>query len=381
MKIGDRLFLSIQFDGVDFPLETNGFQYITMVENSRLLFATCELVIQDMSGLFGNKISIGDSTPIKIIAGTSETNCNTYNFRIFSSKRGGVKGVPVYVITGYTDSPDWVMGSQNTNISGTSDQALQQLATQCHLGYSGTPATYKMLWMAKNDRRCVYASRIASQGYFDDYSCMVMGVGIDSVLRYKNLGAIQITDSIPIITRGTATANQWQAVDARSITSSGRNNAIGGYSQATIEQTMLRKGAQFNSINVKLTSEVLNLDRSVQQYLGRTRIEFGPLDCGNVPTTFEKGIYQNSRTSRMYTTGYEVLIQMPTPFKMFDVLKYVPIKEVVSDTDIDQSNVANYILFARTIKISIQNYGEKLTLLGTGDSSSVNNQSYSSEEP
>lgn len=377
MKINANLFLSLRFGDKTFPLEKNGFQQITLIENQRLLLTQGEIIMQDVDALFGNKIPLGDGVPVQIIVGRDESSAKTYNMRVFGKPGGVVSGVPVYRILMYGDNPLWVLGTTKTPYEGTSNQVLEKLAQESGLKYEGAPTADKMIWLPTNDRRCVFASRTAAQGFYDQQSCMAMGVGLDGVLRYRNLATMQLTPDVPLIIRGDAKSDKiWSAVAARAINSSGAGNSRGGYGQVTHEQSTLRTAQKFVSAQVKNMSEVLAHNTGLAKGLGSVVTKFAPIDAGNVPVTHQQGIYQNQRISRMYSTGYEVMMQVETPFKMFDIVRYVPQQEGYGTPEQDRSNTAFYMLAGRTVQVKGQNYGEKLSILTTGDSSSENEKQF-----
>lgn len=366
LEIKTGLFLGLSINGMDYPLEKNGFQKLVMVSNRRMSTATFELVFSDLTDWINKKITLADGVPIVIKLGRSIDRYDVYKYRVWNYKRDPSRTVPQYTVYGYFDAPKWFLEAWKKPINGTSSSALSELASKCGLTPECDPSNDNMLWLPGNERACMFARSIAERGWMDANGCMVIGMTLDGRFLYKNLTNLPRTG--PIFTTGNVpgTAN---VIDNRYLTNSGYGNATGGYKHALRQQNIDGKRDSWNEVNVQRKTQQFQLNKDVRGMLKKGRIDFGPVDGGNTHRYFHRALYTNMRSALLYSQGVELMIDQRTPLK-FDLFEpfiyeaYDP--PATGEPRLTEQFRSVYYVTAKAIYIEQGNYWEKFQGYTTG---------------
>lgn len=364
------MFVGLQVDGYDYPLDAGGFHSIQIVSNCRLGTMSAVINLMDMPKTFNTERTIGDGTRLTLQLGKSASQYNSYNLRVFTTPSKG----NIYSITAYWDSYQWFMATAASGQAGTSAEAIKAIATACGLTVDADPTADSQMWLPGLKRNCIFAQDIASKGFASDNSLMLLGQTMSGVVRYKDASKIKTTNQMPVFmhTKPPAGSTQptYQVADHQFVDMSGFNNARGGYSSQMIEQNILSTAEQVvhNKVNVRRISQLLNVNKDIHQSIQQGRIKIAPINVGNVHDNYQKAHYQNERAKQMYSVGVEVLTtDMTLNLDLFDPFQYVPLLPSTGDKPpTDERNKAVYIVTAKAIKVTNGNYLEKIQGLSTG---------------
>lgn len=366
LEIKTGVFLSIDIDGQEYPLEKNGFQKLILVSNKRMSVATCELVFSDLTSRINTEITLADGVPLVIKLGRSIEDYDVYTYRVYNYKRDPSRTTPQYTVIGYFDAPKWFLAAWKKPIEATSSAALAELAGACGLQPDCDPTNDEMIWLPGNERACMFARSIAERGFLDTNSCMVTGMTLDGVFKYKNLTTLP--DSGPIFTQGHVpeTAN---VIDNRYLVSSGYGNSIGGY-QHLIRPQLLREFRDFtDQVDVTRKTQTFQMNNEVKGMLGKGRIDFGDIDGSNTHDFWEEARYQNIRTAMIYSMGVELMIDQRTPIglDLFSPITYEPYDPPsTGEARLTEQYRGVYYVTAKAIYVEGGNYYEKFQAYSTG---------------
>lgn len=378
IEIATGVLAGLQINGADFPLENGGFRSIKLVSNMRLQTMSAQIVIADIAKRFDTSNTIGDGTPITLQLGKSTSTYDTYNMRVFSAPSDPSSGSMIYTITAYWDSYKWFMETTNTSITGTSADAISQIAQNCGLVAVVDPTADQQTWRPGNKRHCAFARDICNHGYASDNGLLVLGQAMNGEIRYRDLSRIQTTNSMPTFLHTDTLQTQqgmpaYQVDDHQFMDVSGFKNARGGYQSQMIEQSVLNAAASVvhSNVQVRRLTQMFNINKGIHNSIRGGRVEIGLVDCGNTHQNYYKAKYQNERGRQTFSTGVSLLTRQMTTgaLDLFDPFLYTPVQPG-SDGQInpDDRNKAVYIVTAKCIEATAGNYLEKIEGMSQGPS-------------
>lgn len=366
LEIKTGVFLGVSIDGQDYPMEKNGFQKLVLVSNKRMSTATCELTFSDLTDRINKEVTLADGVPLVIKLGRSIDDYDVYNYRVYNYKRDPARTTPQYTVLGYFDAPKWFLQAWKKPIEACSSKALEEIAGACGLKTDCDPTNDDMLWLPGNERTCMFARSIAERGFLDDKSCMVIGMTLDGMFKYKNLTTLP--DTGPTFTPGhvPGTAN---VIDNRYLVSSGYGNSIGGYKHLVRPQLIREFKDKIDQLDVKRKTQTFQLNKEVKGMLQKGRIDFGDIDAGNVHKNWDKARYQNLRTAMIYSMGVELMLDQRTPmsldlFSPFLYEAYDP--PAAGKAKLTEQYRCVYYVTAKAVYVEQGNYYEKFQGYTTG---------------
>jgi hypothetical protein len=359
----NQLEVSVYLNDLEYPLgAVNLLNSMHIVTTARGSVPLLSMQITDVQGLM-EVIGLKDGIPIRVVIKAIGKNATTYNFLLFTSRKEQSGGSYTYTIFGYWKAPLYWNSSTSTPIKGTSDDALSQIADACGLDYDGTDTGDSQLWLPQNKLYRAWAKAIAGAGYVDDTSCMALAVDLDNTLVYKNLNDLDApTKSIVAY---QYSKQSYTAVDFKSKTVSGFNNAVTGYNNMRYVQSTVGDDTQTSIENLTFTPDVTSplYNQDLKDQMARGAVRFGPIDVGNVHEQYEKALYQNLRYMNLFNFGLDALLQMPTEIGMFEQIDFSVQKE---DTSVDKINSGTYTVAARALYIQGATYNELIGLVRHG---------------
>jgi hypothetical protein len=339
INIQDRIFIQIKIDGS--PLVgANLCQSITLAEGTPIIAPSMKMVLNDHSGYLSKELALTDGNEILITVGKSPNDLKTVSrqYRVFKVKQVTAQAGPTLEILGIYDAPAWTTESARDSFSGTTSQVLKSLADKCKLDYDG-PQDFNgrntadnQIWVCVGKSRGAFAQQeVARHAYMDDHSAMYAALTSLGVLKYRN-----IMDVI-----GT-TPDKVKYVFAHNILSSDMDNNKQVYA---VQQAVERSDAgllniwqnygavQINDgpsgvtkvqdkVDVKTSAPFLAINDQVAKTVGKSKISYGPIDCGNVHDKYYEADYINRRQLALFSERMSILITEPTEVQLFDPVIY-----------------------------------------------------------
>jgi hypothetical protein len=361
-QIKDRLGVQLLFDDKEFPFErTNGLDFLHMSSSTRIGVPMIHVGVSDALGWLKEQQVLVDGTKIKVVI-HQEGSPKTYKFRVNTFKEPLEGGVPKYEIDGYLDYPLYWLSSGVKPISGTSDEALKQVAAVCGIqDYSGTPTADSQIWYPSNTKFFKFAAKIAERGYISATSGMQLGLDLSGTLLYKN-----IAEDVPVrarFVRGRYSNDSFLASDFELINKSGMYNALSGYASKMVAQDGTGVDAVIENVQVtRLTSKMM-MNSRIHNAVSQARVDIRPIDCGNSHPQYEQALYQNRRIANTFMVGGNLITPVVTDVRLMDVIAFlddVPSGQTVRATS------GNYRVVSKSVYVSGANYFEKLGMARHG---------------
>lgn len=378
LRIRDDLFMGLVIGGRDYPLEATGFTSMKIVSTRDTSVPMLEFRVVDSLNFFTSKVTLADGVQLQVLVGTSKEEFATYNFRVYGFTEVKVNGASQYTIIGYLDVPLYFLATANAALTGSSSSVLKQIAGLAGMGFSGTPTSDSQVWLPINARYCQWAREIAAHGYASDQSFMTLGVTPDKVLIYRDVMAMNLSQSMAAFTNTEPQVKKqvYQMTDNRSFTRSGTNNAAGGgYGHLLVNQVA---GAQLQSTKSKVGfrrfSPFLEVNKDVKAVVqgaagspGVQHVEFTPINCGNTHSRYWEARYQNQRIGRLFSMGATWMTEARTGIDILQPVRYMPSTAPGSTGSSGKEQAQGvYVVTAKSIVAQMGNYFERFEAYSFG---------------
>lgn len=361
--VQNQLEVSIFINDIEYPIGAiNMLQSLHITTTVRGSVPMLSMQLVDAQRLM-EQIGLKDGVPIRIVIKALGKNSKTYNFREFTHQRIQSGANYVYRIFGYWDVPIYWATSTAASKKGTSNDVISFIASQCGMKYDGTSSNDSQLWMPQNKLYRAWAKSVVEAGYVNDNSSMSLGLDLDNTLRYKDVNNLPAPEKSVIAYQLSKEA--YTAVDFQITTSSGFNNALTGYQNMRYAQSSTADTTQEQIQNLVFKADVKSplYNVSLKDKIGRGAVRFGPIDCGNVHTKYERAKYQNVRYANLFNLGLDLLMTMPTDIKLLEQINFSVQKE---DTSIDTATSGIYTVTGHSIYIEAATYAERIGIVRHG---------------
>ncbi len=315
------------------------------------------MVLYDNTDFFPNSGVLGDATKIALTVGTSESS-DTYAFRLNSFSKVASPGGPRYEMDAYLDVPLYWSATTKGSFRGSSNDALQNIASVCKLKYSGTPTSDSQVWYSGNHQNHEWARMTSERGYKSTNSCMQLGLDLSSTLVYADV--MEKSQPVSRFSVGDPKPGYYLASDFLPSSTAGSTNHFSGYKESAVTQSLFTQGQQtLSEVSMFVPSNTkLLVNDSVTSSLKRGRVYFTAIDCGNVHSFYEKALYQNRRLTGLFNLRMEMVTPMHTKLKLLDMIEVT----VDSKNKEQQAFSGNYRIASRVVYIHDMNYYEKFEL-------------------
>jgi hypothetical protein len=262
-----------------------------------------------------------------------------------------------YTISGIWDNVTYWNTTSFSGVNGTSSDVLRAIADKCGFTFDGDVTNDSQLWLPKNQSNSSFARTVASHGFLDSKSCMVLGLDLDNTLIYKNVN--KVSEGKYKLLAYQDAKDSITVADFKVDFKSGFNNLLSGYHNMRYAQSTTQEQTQEVLDTLAFASNSRNPDynRKVKERIARGQVRFGPIDVGNVHRNYEKASYQNARYKALFSTNIELLIPMSTPIKLLDTVNFSSQKENGSK---DTVSSGVYTISGKAIYIQGATYAEKL---------------------
>ena len=308
--IDGQSFLNCFIDGIELPLEHMRFHHWKVSDHILYHTPMGELVFLDTHDMISKYMTVSDGAELKFQAGRTRERIYEYTYRLFNVEQEKQDDGILYVITFVDIWDKWRIGTNVGHFSSTSAKALTELALACGLTYDGVAATSdEQVWYPMAETNAQFARRIASLGYLDEKSCMVMGVTLTGELRYRDLNGFDLSQPMYEFVHGSQNGiwcTDWQAKSG-----SGLANQTGGYAQTAINFGSTTGEQTTNSkVKTRRLTDALNQRKELKSVAGAGRINVSPVDAGNNHEHADQARYQNKRIQQLLSSSTAILTPM-----------------------------------------------------------------------
>lgn len=366
--LNQQIEISIFVADKEYPLEAiNLLHWLHVATTFRHALPIVGFQILDVQHVF-DRIGLLDGTPLRVVVKANGKDNRTFLFRKFNHKREFKGDAYQWTVYGYWDAPMYWTASSVRAIEGTAHSVLQEIAQTCGLKYDGVATNDSQIWVPRNRTYRAWAKDIVDHSWVNDNSCMVLGVDLDGSLRFKNVN--NLPEPTQKIIGYTFAKDAMTASDIAVNASSGLNNALSGYQNMRIAQSIVADETQVVIKDLAFTPDVKAplYNRELKDQLGRGSVRFSPIDAGNVHDNYEKAQYQNLRYRNLFSFGLDAQMIDTTDVQLGERLTLALQNEEAGQ---DTPNSGVYTVTGHAIYTQGANYAEKvgLTRHGTNEAS------------
>lgn len=363
--INEQLYFDFYLNGYQIPLTLTDINSLVICSNCEDILPAVRVDINDNKGIF-SKGALTDGTILGIAVGTNQENAskNLMEFVMTGSPEQSVsKSRNQYLIYGMLNKPN-IRDCIPVGIHGTSNQVLEKIASLLGLNFNGQVTSDEMTWLNGTRNLGEFIKFIEAYGYTDDLSCMKTAIDLSGTLIYKNIMNVQnkwtLTDQ-----SGDEKSSEAIKFDEISFkNNSGTNNFSYGYQSRVLNFDLSGQIDRIADIDFSKNTNVINVNKNTYQQAGLVRNNIMPTNIGNFHPNWAKAYYQNLRFKALNSIQASVYISKKTDLNILDGVT-LSIADPIS-LDIDTSKASKWIVDAKTIAISGQQYIEKYVLSTTG---------------
>ena len=373
-SIKDRLTLSLFINDAEFPFDrVNSLNYLHMSSSTRIALPMIRINLIDAAGFFTKNVKLVDGAQIRVIIKTNAGGTATYRFRYNTHhSQSGPSGL-TYDIDGYLDAPLYWLKSSTDPIKGTSREVLYEIANRCGLSFSGDMTNDSQVWLPMNKKNWKFVKDVVDHGYKDDHSCMQSVVTLKQQLRYYDISDFPNSSLNRFVSGGKTIDNTYRVSDFKPKSKSGTMNTLSGYaSQMNTPSVTSAEVTSVDKVKIRKTTTTLAVNSKLYSNVTEGSVQHRPIDCGNVNSNYEQGLYQNRRLSNLYSVGLDFI----TPdFTGVDPLDYISFEANTTDAKPqDKTYSGLYLVCSKAIYIQGINYYERFEVCRAGLDAAVPGQ-------
>lgn len=377
ISVSERLSVTIVIDHKELDLTYFRINFLQILTGTNIYLPYGQLQLVDLKGYFQNN-PLGDNQTCVITLITQDVKGNSvssaFKMRIFKPNVVRQASVSMYQLILIYDAPRYIHESTTASFGKvSSSSALQSISALCGMQFYNNAATSDVqTWLGNSDKYCINAVQIASAGYIDRKSCMVIGVTESGVLVYVDVSKLDYLKSNSKFSNAPDDNTYFPLVGSvKELTRSGFNNTMNGYKAATVAQTPLVSNSGEYDIhsNVSVTSPTTKLayNANIAKAIKGGKVLFSPVNCGNVHDNYEAALHQNRRLRSMYGISFELTTSATTQLQLLNtaILTFYDIQG--SERTVNKAVSGGYLVTAKGIFVTANGtYYEKFHLTRQG---------------
>lgn len=378
INIDGKIFANIQIDGNDIPSSANLLNQIVLTEGNGALSPAVQLVLNDTSGHLTSDLALTEGNEILVTVGKNIDDIKTVSrqYRLFGMRQQVTAFGPQILAVGIYDAPGFLSGSYRESYSGTSSDVIKQIAQKCKLCYSGPEdfngkhAADSQVWLNVCKNRAMFIQETTRHGYIDEHSGMASALTSLGQLRYRNLLDVIETppEQIKRLFLHNVPAEQLQdsskviypVRQAKDRSHAGLMNNWQNYGSTRVSHDLSGKPKIDQQLGVKTNASFLAINDQVAQTIGKSRIDYSPLHCGNTHDTYFRALYQNVKHLGLFSERLSLLVTEVTDVQLFDPVIY---RQANADLTQPVKNSDIYLVVGKTIFVKGgTSYAERIEL-------------------
>lgn len=378
INIAGRIYIEIKIDGK--PLSgANLVGNLLLLEGTPVIAPSLMMMLNDHSGTLTRELCLTDGNEILVTVGKTPNDLKTVSrqYRLFSvTQVTGQSGPQLKVLAMY-DAPAWTIESARDSYSGTAAQVIKQIAEKCKLeydgpeGFNGRTTTDSQVWLTVGKTRGAFVQQgIARYAYMDEHSAMYCALSSMGVVKFRNIMDVIATTPEEVkyvfvhnINEGDADSNRqvYRVNQSKERSDAGLMNSWINYGSTQLTDGPSGVTQSETKVDVKTSAPFLAINDQVAQTVGKSKVTYGPIDCGNVHEKYYRALYQNKRQLALFSERISLLVTDPTEVQLFDPVIY---KQADQDPTRPVRNTDIYMVVGKTIAVpGGQHYAERIELV------------------
>lgn len=361
LNVNDRIFVSLKIDGQELPYAN--LLHVTLTEGNGALVPAFQIDLADPTSLLSNSDVLTEGNTVDILISRSHTDTQAVHrkYRVFSPKRENNALNPTLSVVGILNTPLYITASKIEAFKGNSDVALRELAQKCGLRYSG-PADFngktladQQTWLNVCKNRASFAQDVARHGWADDHSGMGLTLTSLGELRYRNLTDVINTPAskIKFVFYHSAMPSSDDVERKGYVVRQVHDRSVAGvmsnwvnYGNTRVQNSLTGESVVMDKLAVKLPGPYLPINADVSGTVGRARVDYAPIDCGNVHAKYQTAFYQNMRIRALFSERLSLLVNDVTEVELYEPVIY---RQADADISAPIKNSDIYMVVGKTV--------------------------------
>ena len=377
ITLAGKISIKIEIDGSEIPSTANMLASLFLTEGYGSPAPACKITLNDSNGFLQTQKALSDGNEILVTIGKDANSLTApaRQYRLFGNPPSPAGGFhSKLIIVGLYDAPGYLLGAAAEAYEGPSDVVLSDIATKCKLHYS-PPSDYNgrtmddtQVWRNGCKSRAVFSADVVRRGYMDASSAMGLALTSLGVLKYRNLSDVietKIEDIRHVFVHNAlpdvdSKLVQYVVREARPRSIAGVMNTWQNYGSTLFANDLSGAQKAHASVPVKTSSAFLPINESVSRTIGRARMSYASLDCGNTHAKYAQAENQNSKLLALFSERVSLMVYETTEVQLYDPVLYrqadVALTDSLKNTDV-------YIVLGKTIVcLGGVHYGERIEL-------------------
>lgn len=369
--VADHFSASIKINGRDMPANASIVPDLYICTNAMSTIPTLDMTLLDPSSQLMGSFSYGDAIPIEVKISRSDEDGAAIPFRLVAAPDvlPGGGGSTVLNLSCVYDNMMWWRGLSDRSIRGTAAEAIAHIAENCGLEIEADTTNDDMVWLGSRMSNSRFAHYISDNSWFNEESCMVLGMGEDGIIQFTDL--TRRLDKTPEVClyylhpqEEGSTKTAFNVLNLAVQSTSGMNNVRGGYGSLMVHEKLDGSATEYSQVTATRQSNILDMNKEVKNQLGIVTNRNLPFDCGNMHDHWGEARYQNERLRTLYSTGVDVQVETATGLKLFQLVELKVGETLTQDQNLNLSGY--YFVMAKTRYLQGGRYGEKIRLVSSG---------------
>lgn len=355
-NLKDRAYLYLKINNIPIPLEAVTLKSINMHSNVLFGYPTCDIVLSDSVRYFNDRpLTDGDKVDIVTGSDNSLPNKPIYRFRISKVKKQEESHTDVYQITCVFNAPKYVNENFKGVYTGTSAQAIEQIASVSGLTSSVDQTTDNQNWYGFGKKRCDFAQEISHHSYLNSSSCYGLGLTLAGELRLKNISNINFNNSSKLFIQGNKVNERVTSVlGNKESTESGFFNSMFAYKFELIEQGT-DSNTVHTSVQLPVKSSTVNVNSDIVNGLSGSRLTYSPVNCENTHSNYYLAQHQNIRIKATFANSLLLTLNEESRVDLYDPIKFALMTNAGGNVTINNKLSGGYIVTGKAI-LSLPGY-------------------------
>jgi hypothetical protein len=370
--VEDHFSASVKINGRDMPANASLVPELYICTNAMSTVPTLDLMLRDPSSELMGSFSYGDAIPIEVKLSRADEDGEVIPFRLIAAPDimpGGGGGTVLNLACVY-DSMKWWRGLVTGGAkAGTASEAIKTIAQDCELKIEADTTNDSMSWLGNRMTNARFAHFISDNSWFNEESCMMLGLGEDGLLQFVDL--TRRLDKTPEVCfyylhpqEEGSKKTAFNVVSLMVQSRSGMNNVRSGYGAVMVHEQLDGTATEYSNVTATRQSNVLDMNKEIKDQLGSVLRRTLPFDCGNMHENWGRARYQNERLRGLYSTGVDIQVETATGLKLFQLVELKVGETLTQDQNLNLSGY--YFVMAKTRYLQGGRYGEKIKLVSSG---------------
>lgn len=360
---------ALNVGGVDIPVDIHQyFQEITIRSHIHMDLPSLTLNFLDIGGFMVNKINIRDGMEVTVAMGDGMSSAPMPATFLMTGGPQVAPGTGADQVQqkALLAKPSWPRKIWDQSMEGTTDAVIRRIASEAGMRVEADTAQDAQKWLPNNRPLAQYARFLASRAWFGEMSAPIQGIREDGTYLYKDIDKLIKSPGIATIgmQRGMIPYLEHMFTSKAKV-----YNSVRGYGSTSILDDGSGVIKEFGQIAASLLSGFGGIGGVWASAVGTlgTRVEWSPIDSGNVHKNYHQAKHHNPRIKGLYGEDVKIILDRESGVDLLQMVNFQPFDKHTGG--VISAYAGNYMVTGKVRTLKKQRYYECLTL--TSQSSNV----------